>query len=250
MSIRLGRHVFGLAAIGLGIGLVIWQDFIWQIEPPAVFPHARILIDCAAAVQIAGGLAVQFRGSVRTGAIALGIVYGIFGVLWLPLWIRQPLVFDYVGNAFETLSMLAGALLLCGPKAARIGYFGFGVSTISFALYQAVHPHVTASLVPKWIAPGQMFWAIATTIAFALAAASILTRRSALLAARLTTLMLFAFGVLVWVAAILAYPHNVSNWSEAGLTFGICGAAWILADALAPPSVDAYASAPIAGKLP
>ena len=45
------------------------------------------------------------------------------------------------------------------------------------------------SISPKWIPPGQMFWAVTTTKAFALAAIALLSDHSALLASRLLTIM-------------------------------------------------------------
>jgi len=233
MNTSLGRHVYGLAAIGLGICALVWRDFIWQMEPPLKIPHVELLVYCAAIAQLAGGVAIQFPRLARAGAAALGAVYAILGLLWLPPWIKNPLVFDSLGNAFEQFALLSGALVVYGGKAARFGYYVFAFSVISFALYQAVHLGFTASLVPKWIPPGQMFWAIVTTIAFALAALALLIGRSALVAARLTALMLAIFGLLIWVPATLTHARNSGDWAELGLTFGICGAAWIVADYLA-----------------
>jgi len=56
------------------------------------------------------------------------------------------------------------------PRSAQIGYYSFAICIVSFALEQLFYLSETASLVPKWIPPGQMFWAMATTAAFALAA--------------------------------------------------------------------------------
>ena len=51
----------------------------------------------------------------------------------------------------------------------------FGICVASFTLEQAFYLGNTASLVPKWLPPNQMFWAEATTVAFALAAVGLLT---------------------------------------------------------------------------
>ncbi|HEX2661673.1 MAG TPA: hypothetical protein VHM93_02480 [Candidatus Acidoferrum sp.] len=75
-----------------------------------------------------------------------------------------------------------------------------------------------------------MFWAILTTIAFALAAIAILTNRQTRLATRLLTLMLALFGVLVWIPRLIVHPVAHLNWSEFVLTFLITGAAWMVAD--------------------
>ena len=74
-----------------------------------------------------------------------------------------------------------------------------------------------------------MFWAILTTVAFALAAIAILTNQRARLATRLMTLMLALFGVLVWIPRLLTHPALHLNWSEFALTFLITGAAWMVA---------------------
>jgi hypothetical protein len=75
-----------------------------------------------------------------------------------------------------------------------------------------------------------MFWAMLTTIAFALAAIAILINRQARLALRLMTFMLVLLGMLVWIPRLIAHPEAHLNWSEFGLTFLITGATWMVAD--------------------
>ena len=96
----------------------------------------------------------------------------------------------------------------------RIDRILLGICSASFTLEQAFYLGATAKLVSKWLPPSQMFWAVATTVLFALAAVALLTNRMALLATRLLTMMLVIFGVLVWVPALLSGPHNHANWSE------------------------------------
>jgi uncharacterized membrane protein YphA (DoxX/SURF4 family) len=103
---------------------------------------------------------------------------------------------------------------------------------ISFTFEQVFYLSGTASFVPKWIPPGQMFWAIVTTIAFGLAAIALLNGRSALLAARLLTAMLIGFGLLVWLPAPFADTHKLINWAGNAQNLAITGAAWIVADFL------------------
>ncbi len=79
-----------------------------------------------------------------------------------------------------------------------------GVCVASFTLEQAFYLGATASLVPKWLPPSQMFWAVATTVAFALAAVALLTNRKALPATRLLTMMIVGFGLLVWVPLLVS----------------------------------------------
>ena len=54
-----------------------------------------------------------------------------------------------------------------------------------------------------------MFWAVHTTIAFALAAIAILINRQARIAIGLMTLMLALFGVMVWIPLLMARPKPI-----------------------------------------
>ncbi len=103
---------------------------------------------------------------------------------------------------------------------------------VSFTLEQLFYLTATASFVPKWAPPGQMFWAVTTTIAFALAAIALLSERSALLASRLLTVMLIGFGLLVWLPAPFANPHSLISWAGNAQNLAITGSAWIVADFL------------------
>lgn len=88
------------------------------------------------------------------------------------------------------------------------------------------------SLFRKWLPPSQRFWAVTTTVLFALAAMALLTNRMALPATRLLTMMIVTFGLLVWVPLLLSDPYSYANWSETVETFAIAGTACILADLL------------------
>ena len=233
-----GRYVYGLAAIGSGICALVWHDF-------AAFgdlPHSRILIYIAATIEILGGVAVQWPRTARTGTVALGTIYFLFALLAVPLILAHPLVYNGYGNFFEQLSLASGAVILYASsraiasartaRLAQIAYYSFAVCVVSFALEQLFYLSETASLVPKWIPPGKMFWAIATTVAFALAAISLLTGVMARLAAQLTTVMIVGFELLTWLPTLFAHPHSFFNWSESMETLAIAASAWMVADFL------------------
>lgn len=103
--------------------------------------------------------------------------------------------------------------------------------------------NATAKLVPKWLPPSQMFWAVTTTVFFALAAVAPHTNRMALLATRLLTMMLVISGLLVWVPLLVLDPHSHANWRENADTFAIAGTAWILADMLGEYRLNDVAAA-------
>jgi len=84
----LGRHVYGLAAVAFGIITLVWRDVNnWQ-QIQAL--HREIFVYIAAAVQIFGGIAIQWPRTARVGAIVLGSIYLIFALLWVPRIITEP----------------------------------------------------------------------------------------------------------------------------------------------------------------
>ncbi|HEV2114102.1 MAG TPA: hypothetical protein VGR50_08110 [Terriglobales bacterium] len=235
-SSDLGRHVFGVAVLALGLITLVWHDYNdWQ--RPLYFIYA------AGAAQVLGGAALQFRRTAKMGAVALGAAYLVFALRCVPQIVATPRVYNSWGNFFEQFSLVTGAAIVYARLSSawsretldRIGRILLGICTFSFALEQAFYLHATAVLVPKWIPPGQMFWAVATTVFFALAAGALLADRMALLATRLLTVMLVSFGLLVWVPLLLSGPHDHTNWSETAETLAIAGTAWILADLLGEP---------------
>jgi hypothetical protein len=232
-SSNLGRHMFGVAALAFGLITLAWHDYNgWH--------QLRYVVDAAGAAQIIGGAAIQFRRTAKTGAVVLGAVYLVFALLCVPGIVAKPRIYNSWGNFFEQFSLVTGAAIVYARLSSawsqetlnRIGRILLGICVASFTLEQAIYLGATASLVPKWLPPSQMFWAVTTTVLFALAAVALLANRMALLATRLLTMMLVIFELLVWAPLLLSDPHNYTNWGESAETFAIAGTAWILADLL------------------
>lgn len=232
------RYVFGAAALSLGIaGLVLNDQLIsnWQL------PGTPAFIVVTSVAQIIGGAVMLFRKTTGLGAIILGIVYLVFSLTFVPDIVAEPGVYASWGNVFYQLALVAGAVVAYGlaspsrPKITNL-YRGavilFGLCNISFAIEQVEFLARTVSLVPRWIPPSGMFWAIATTIAFGLAGIALVIRYQSLLASRLLALMLGIFGITIWIPTLIADPKTHSNWSEGIETFAIAGVAWIVADFL------------------
>jgi len=237
-----GRIFFGASAMLFGVIALMWHDLdTWQtLHSIWRLPFASIVGACLMAAQIAGGIAMQHPRTARLASIILGVVYLLFSLACVPSIIAASNLFErFGGSFFQQFSLLCGAIALYSAtearpaKAARFGRLarlGLGVSAVSFTLSQILYLRLTADLVPKWIPPNQMFWAILTTIAFALAALAILINRQARLATHLMTLMLGLFAVLVWIPRLIAHPEAHLNWSEFALTVLIAGASWMVAD--------------------
>ena len=245
MKLQLGRHVYGLAAITFGIIGLVWHEFnIWQqVRTLGNITHPEVFVSIIAVFELVGGIAVQWKKTARAGAVILFIIYLFFALLWVPDIFKTPLNYGGLGSFFEQFSLVAGSLiiyssmgavnLVTNARIARMGYIFFGICVISFSLEQAFNLSATAGLVPKWIPPGQMFWAVASTIAFALAAISIFTGWLSLLTARLLSVMIICFGVFIWLPILINDPHKMFNWAANAENLAICGAAWIVADFLA-----------------
>lgn len=219
-----GRIVFGISAAVSGVVPLLRHDTaLWQ----------RFL----AIVLIAGGVLLLFPRTARVESIAIGFVYGVFALTVVPGMIAEPAnPLPYV-NFFEHLCVVCGAVAVYAATVTnaarsatlvRAARLALGICAVSFAWAQIVYLQYTASLVPAWIPPNQMFWTILTTIAFALAAIAILTNYKARLAMRMLALMLALFGLLVWVPRIVANPAKLSNWSEISANYLMTAASWLV----------------------
>ena len=237
-----GRIVLGTSAVLFGVVALMWHDSdTWQnLQHIWSLPFGTIIGECLMAAQVAGGIGMLYARTARSASVVLGIVYLCFSLACVPDIIAAANIYDkYGGSFFLFVSLFCGAIALYAATEAdaaravvfgRLARFGLGVCAISFTLGQMLLLRETAHLVPKWIPPSQMFWAILTTIAFALAGVAILINRQARLAMRLMTLMLALFGVLVWVPHLIAHPKAHFNWSECALTFLVTGATWMVTD--------------------
>ncbi|HEX3549726.1 MAG TPA: hypothetical protein VHT53_05090 [Candidatus Elarobacter sp.] len=240
-----GRHVFGAAAVlAAACGLALHDVTVWETTQPLAGTAYRDLpVYGAAVLELCGGLAIQWRRTARAGALALAAVYAAFVLLSVPVIVRHPLVYNAWGDFFELLSLVCGATIVYASfapadaawarTAKRIAYGGFAVCVVSFAVEQLVYLDVTASFVPAWVPPGRMFWAVVTTIAFALAAVALLAGWRSALASTLLTLMLVLFGFLVWLPLLFANPRSQVVLAGNTENLAVAGAAWIVADLLA-----------------
>jgi uncharacterized membrane protein YphA (DoxX/SURF4 family) len=233
-----------LGAIMLGVVGLVSGDFadVWQPVPTST-PGRKALAYMVAVCLLVAGTAIQRRRFARAGLIVLGVLYFIFALLWLPRVVSYPQIFGTWGGVFEQLSLVAAALVVYAsvenfasatvPRTGQIGRVVYGVCVVAFGLNHFFAIPETASMVPKWIPPGQHFWAVATGVAHLLAAMAILSGVLAVLASRLLTLMLVLFGALVWMPSLFAHPREHMVWSGNAINLAMAGAAWVIADWIA-----------------
>jgi hypothetical protein len=233
--------LFGASAVLYGVVLLMWHDpDAWEDLPIPTLPLGYAVADIVAIALIVGGILMMLPRAAHLGSIISGAVFIIFSVGSLPPVIAHPASYPSYIGFFEFFSLVWGAFALYGmtgsdaagsPGVGRVARILLGVCTISFAAAQIYYLKYTASLVPAWIPPNQMFWAILTTVAFVLAAIAMLINVKARLALYLMTLMIALFGILVWIPIIVAGPQKHFSWAEIAVNFLISGAAWMVADA-------------------
>jgi hypothetical protein len=238
-----GRIVFGGSAVLFGAIALMWHDAdTWQsLHRILRLPLGTFIGEALMVALIAGGIGILFARTLRPASTVLVVVYAVFALACVPGIVAAPRVFGQYDGFSEQFCLFCGAIALyaiTNASAALSGTLrlvarvGLGLCTIAFTLAQVIYFSATVSLVPKWIPPNQSFWAILTTVAFALAAVAMLINVRARFAMRLMAAMLVIFGVVVWVPALVATPQSHGNWSEFALNFLIAGATWMVADAL------------------
>jgi uncharacterized membrane protein len=244
---NLGIHVYGLGAAAFGLVGLVWSIFAspwWPVQAlPFSLPHREALAYIVAAGLLLGGVAMQWRRTAQAGVVVLTILYLMPALMWLIRVVGSPRSFGPWGEFLQDFSLVAAGMVaysflaprntLWTLRAAQIGCFLYGICVVSYGLVHFFSLSGTARMVPKWIPPGQHFWAVATGVFDLLAAIAILTGVLAVLASRLLTVMLIGFGALVWAPFLFIAPHKQIVWAGNAINLAFIGAAWVVADSIA-----------------
>ena len=237
---NLGARVYGLGAAMMGVASLVWGTFAvdWPAVP-ATLPGRAALVILVGLAMLAAGLLINWR---RASAWAAGLVAAVFAIgvlLNLPLLAAHPRDFGTWDSAAEVLALASCGLVAAASsttiqgslssRLTRAGVLVFGLCLFSFGAAHFVYLAFTASLVPKWLPPSQVFWAYATGGAQIAAGLAIVSGVLALPAARLLAAMYVVFAVLVHVPILLRTPKH-GDWMEFIVTVGLIGAALIVAD--------------------
>ncbi len=229
--------------MALGAIQFAWRDFATVWHPvPAGTPGRTALVYVVAALLVLGGAGVLRRKTLRPALLLLAFLYFLAACLWIRRIIGYPQLVGTWSGFAEEFSLTVAALTtyalstrLDAQLARRLSHIGrilFGLCGVSFGLAHFFALPQTASMVPSWLPFGQTFWAITAGIALFLAGVSILTGIQALLAARLLTVLIALFGLLVWLPIVVGTPHEHISWAGNALNLAIMAAAWMMAAAL------------------
>ena len=253
---NLGSHVYGLAAIALGLIGLVWGDLPtvwWPIQTLGTVPHRSALAYIVAVLLLLGGAAIQWRRTARAGVVALTILYFIAASLWLPRVVGFPRIYGTWAGFIEQFSLVPAGLIIYASLAppntlwairtVKVVRYLYGICVVSFGLAHFFALSGTASMVPNWLPPGQQFWAITTGVAFLLAALAMVSGIRGVLASRLLTAMLITFGALVWAPSLFAHPAEHMIWAGNAINLALTGAAWTVADSISEAATNEEAKA-------
>jgi uncharacterized membrane protein len=244
-----GRHIYALGVMAIATCSLAFGAFDPGQPVPDKFPARIALAYAAGTFMLVATAAINWRRTAPWAAAALTIYYTLFVVILMNgrLLLTDYAVYVTYENIAMQLAIAAGALLIYATTVApdkfdaaraahltRLGRLAFGVCALIFGGAHFVYMNYTAPLVPKWLPPSQVFWGYATGIAFVAAGVAFLTGVQARLAAILLTVMLAAFGLLANLPVLLADHASHFNWTESAVNLAVVGAAWVLADSLAP----------------
>jgi uncharacterized membrane protein YphA (DoxX/SURF4 family) len=245
--ITIGRRVYGLGAILIGVTGLILDDFAALGLPGAAsLPAHQALAYACAALMIAAGAAINLPRTAPAAALVLAGYFALWLVgLNLTHAAARPMEWVSWEDVAERTAMVLGGLLACaltpGAQAARAAVIAriaprlFGVCAVVFGVSEFVYAKFTASLVPTWLPPSQLFWTYATGAAHIAAGLAIASGIKARWAAVALTAMYLVFQLIVHLPRVIAGPSHAGAWSENGVNLLLCGAAWCLADALGRP---------------
>jgi uncharacterized membrane protein len=243
----LGRVVFAVTLIGLGILGLIQRDFGAPSGPvPEGAPARTALIYVSALVVLACGAGLL----VRRAAAASARVLLAFFVLWLvavrlPYFVLVSSSVDGWYSVFQTAVLTAAAWALFVSLATdgdrrRFGFLAsstglrvartlYGLALIVFGVAHFLYLEATAPLVPDWL-PGHVAWAYITGATFIAAGLAIVAGVWARVAAVLSVWQMGLFAVLVWVPRALARTLSAFQWGEFVATVVLTAAGWVVAD--------------------
>ena len=229
--------LFALGTLLLGLVGIWFHEFAlqWQAVPAGI-PMRTPLAYASGALLVAGGAAILSGRYERAGALLLASFYGLWVVAFhLPNAIAS---FRHIGawNAPAEITYLTmGAVALLSAHAgqmrrtlARTASLLAGLSAVVFGCAHFNYIDFTATFVPAWIPPSQVFWAWATGAGHLAAGIGLVTGVQARLAATLHAVMMGSFVLLVHVPRVFGSPEKHEEWIMLAISSALTGSALLI----------------------
>jgi uncharacterized membrane protein len=198
--LRIGRFLYGLSIVALGIHQIILKDFRPEILSPfPAWPHSHTVLPVLA------GTILIIAGIFIAGFNAKNISLYL-GLLFLTLIITSQLPYIFTGPgkpsqlvtwfaAGEELAYSGGAFVMAGSfsgKPKSIGRIFFSLLIILFGCSHFVFPVDVSAMVPKFLG-APMFWTYFVGAALIASGIAIIFKIWIQVAAGLLAAMLFLF---------------------------------------------------------
>lgn len=229
--------LYALATLLLGLVGIWFHEFAlqWQAVPAGI-PLRRPLAYLSGVLLVVGGGAILSRRYERAGALLLAAFYGLWVVAFhLP---NAFAGFRHIGawNAPAEITYLTmGAVALLAAHAgqmrrtvAMVARVLAGLSAVVFGFAHFNYADFTATMVPAWIPPSQVFWAWATGAGHLAAGVALVTGVQARLAITLHAVMMASFVLFVHIPRVLGSPEKHEEWIMLAVSSALTGAALLL----------------------
>jgi uncharacterized membrane protein YphA (DoxX/SURF4 family) len=230
------RTIYGLGGIGLGVLSLLSADFAFQWQPvPKDIPFHAALAYLSGALLMAGGVACLWRRSSAWGALGLGLMFAVWVVaLHMPNALADGAKVASWNAVAEAWALSLGGLASWAtekrPDLAAPARRLFGIAPVIFGLAHFGYAGFTASMVPAWIPPGQLFWAYLTGAGQLSAGLSLISGVLSRLAATLLAAMYAVFVLALHAPRVAAAPTNRFEWTMLCIALTLTGAAWMIRD--------------------
>ena len=227
---------FGLGAILLGAAGIWFHDFAMQWQPvPAGFPlRMQFAIVTGLLLILGGGETLSGRWA-HGGAALLAGIYALWVlILHVPLIAMKPADLGTWNGVAEIVLMISGAIALYAGvrgmrgRVANAVCIASGLCALVFGATHFKYVQFTATMVPAWIPPNQIFWAYLTGAGHVVAGLSLLSGFRAHWGATLLAVMMGAFVILVHIPRVYAAPGEQLEWIMLGVALSLAGAAWLI----------------------
>jgi uncharacterized membrane protein YphA (DoxX/SURF4 family) len=229
--------LYALATLLLGLVGIWFHEFAlqWQSVPAGV-PWHTPLAYLSGALLAAGGGAILSGKYERAGALLLAVFFGFWVVAFhLP---NAFAGFRHIGawnGPAEITYLTMGAVALLSAHAgqmrrtlALVARVLAGLSAVVFGCAHFNYIDFTATMVPAWIPPSQVFWAWVTGAGHLAAGIALVTGLQARLAVTLHAAMMASFVLLVHIPRVIASPEKHEEWVMLAVASALTGSALLI----------------------
>lgn len=253
---NVGRVVFSLAIIGLGVETLICARYVGHSLGPeyAVIPALPWLpanpwiAYSFGAIWVLCGAGILSRYTLRPSAITLSsFLFVCAFVLDVPKNAANMGSISLRTTAFEPLALASLAWLLgdrgVTPLLTRGSRFVLGLALVVFGVDHFLALGFIASLIPHWI-PWRVFWVAFFGIAFIACGASVALNLLQRWGAAGTGLMFATWVITLHLPRVLGLygisgaPRDPNEWSSLFIAAGLWGGLWALAGAASHPDFE------------